>query len=220
MRESRNQVPGCVRGRLARAAATLAVAALAVALAACGGLRSDAAPDQIYVLNAVRPAAVANVLPGVLVVPRPAVQPGLDTDRIALIRAGNELDYYASSRWGGHLSQVLGAFALQSMSGGFATVASSGQGAGPAQYELLLTVHHFEAVYGSDGAPEMRVSLECMLVATAPRRVLGRCDTEVREPAGENRMGAIVLAFERAAQRALEEVRGKATAAARTSTAP
>lgn len=214
MRVLRNQVPGFVRG---------GVALVTLALAACSGLRSDAAPEQIYVLNAARAAAAANVVPGVLSVPRPAVQPGLDTDRIALIRAGNELDYYASSRWGGNLAQVLGAFALQSMAGGFATVSGGGQGAGPAQHELLLTVRHFEAAYDDGGAPEVRVSLECLLVATAPRRVLGNCDAEVREPAGENRMHAIVLAFERAAQRAFGEVRGKAMAAAtaaRTSTAP
>jgi cholesterol transport system auxiliary component len=190
------------------------VALAAAALAGCNGLRSDAAPDQIYVLNAVRPAAAANVVPGVLIVPRPTVQPGLDTDRIALIRAANELDYYASSRWGGNLSQVLGAFALQSIAGAFATVSSSGQGTGQAQYELLLTVRHFEAVYGNGGAPEVRVALECVLVATAPRRVKGSCDTEVHEAAGENRMGAIVQAFERAAQRAFGEVRAKAAALA------
>lgn len=187
---------------------------VATALAACGGLRSDAAPEQIYVLNAVRPAAAPNPVPGVLAVPRPAVHPGLDTDRIALKRAGNELDYYAASRWGGNLSQVLGAFALQSVAGSFATVTSGGQRVGPAGYELLLTVRHFEAEYGNGGAPEVRVALECLLVATAPRRVLGGCDAEVREPAGENRMAAIVLAFERAAQRAFGEVRGKAMAAA------
>lgn len=191
-----------------------AAVVMAAALAACGGLRSDAAPEQVYVLNAVPPAAAANPVPGVLVVPRPAVQPGLDTDRIALTRAGNELDYYASSRWGGDLSQVLGAFARQSIAGGFATVSSGGQGVGPASHELLLTVRHFEAAYGDGGAPEVRVALECLLVATAPRRVLGSCDTDVREPAGENRMAAIVLAFERAAQRAFGEVRAKAMAAA------
>lgn len=196
-----------------------AAALVALALAACGGLRSNAAPEQIYVLNAVQPSAAPNPVPGVLVVPRPIVQPGLDTDRIALTRAGNELDYYASSRWGGSLAQVLGAFALQSVAGGFATVSSGGQGVGPASFELLLTVRHFEAAYGNGGAPEVRVALDCLLVATAPRRVLGSCDTEAREAAGENRMAAIVLAFERAAQRAFGEVRSKAMAAASTSTA-
>jgi cholesterol transport system auxiliary component len=200
-----------VRAQVMRAGAVVLAAAL---LASCGGLRSNAEPDQIYVLNAVRPAAAASVVPGVLVVPRPAVQPGLDTDRIALRRGGNELDFYAASRWSGNLSQVLGAFALQSVAGSFATVAGGGQNIGVVNYELQLTVRHFEAVYANGGAPEVRVAFECQVVATSPRRVLGACDAEVREAAADNRMGAIVQAFERAAQRALVEVRGKATALA------
>lgn len=187
---------------------------LATLVAGCGGLRSDAPADQIYMLNAEAAAAGASAVPGVLVLARPTVQPGLDTDRIALVRGGNELDYYAASRWGGNLAQVLGAFGRQSLAGAFTTVVGSGQGVGQVDFELLLTVRHFEAVYGGGGAPEVRVALDCMLVATAPRRVLGNCDADVREPAGDNRMGPIVQAFERAARRAFAEVRGKAVVAA------
>lgn len=187
---------------------------LAALVAGCGGLRSDAPADQIYVLNAEAAAGGANAVPGVLVLARPSVQPGLDTDRIALTRGGNELDYYAASRWGGSLAQVLGAFGRQALAGAFTTVVGSGQGVGQVDFELLLTVRHFEAAYGGSGAPEVRVALDCMLVATTPRRVLGNCDADVREPAGDNRMGPIVQAFERAARRAFAEVRSKAVAAA------
>jgi ABC-type uncharacterized transport system auxiliary subunit len=187
---------------------------VAVAFSGCGGLRSDAAPDRIYVLNTATPSASAVAVPGVLIVPRPVVQPGLDTDRIALTRNGNELDYYAASRWGAPLPQVLGAFAVRSMAGGFATVAGNERGVGSGDFELLLTARHFEAVHEDGGAPVVRVTLECLLVATVPRRVLGSCDAEAREPAAENRMVAIVQAYERAAQRALTEVRSKAQAAA------
>lgn len=184
-------------------------------LAGCSLLRSDAEPDRIYALYPAPGVAVGAALPGVLQVPRPSVQPGLDTDRIALTRAGNELDFYAQSRWSGPLPQVLGALAVQSMDGAFTTVTDSGRGAGAVDYELLLTARHFEAEYGANGgAPEVRVALECLLVATSPRRVLARCDAEVRESAGENRMAPIVGAFERAVQRALEEVRVKVAAAA------
>src|SRR5688572_22689532 len=103
---------------------------LAALLAGCGGLRSKAAPDSIYILNAAAPAA-GTAVPGVLLVPRPTVQPGLDTERIALVRNDNELDYYAASRWGAPLPQVLGAFAVQSLTGSFATVAGPERGAGP-----------------------------------------------------------------------------------------
>jgi cholesterol transport system auxiliary component len=195
--------------------AGIGVALLALLLAGCGGLRSDASPDRIYVLKAAQPAAPATtIVPGMLVVQRPAVQPGLETDRIALTRPGNELDFFAASRWGGSLPAVLGAFAVQSLAGSFATVAGAERGAGAGDFELLITARHFEAEYAQGGAPVVRVALDCLLVAAAPRRVVGGCDVDVREPAADNRMGAIVTAFEQAAQRALQEVRVKAVAAA------
>jgi len=141
------------------------------------------------------------------------VQPGLDTNRIALTRAGNELDYYALSRWSGSLPEVLEAFAVQSPQGAFVTGVGTGRGAGAADHELLLTVRHFQAEYGAGGAPQVHVALDCLLVATSPRRVLGSCNAEVREPAADNRMSAIVAAFERAAQQAMQQVRARAAAA-------
>lgn len=201
--------------RMARMLGGYALVLMAGAvLAGCSFLRNDAEPDRIYALYPASGVAVGAALPGVLQVPRPAVQPGLDTDRIALTRAGNELDFYAQSRWSGPLPQVLGALAVQSMDGAFTTVTDSGRGAGAIDYELLLTARHFEAAYGGNAVPEVHVELECLLVATSPRRVLARCDAEAREPAGENRMAPIVGAFERAVQRALEEVRVKVAAAA------
>src|SRR5690606_6153567 len=140
-----------------------AMVAVLVALAGCSGLRSNAEPDRLYVLRAA-PDAGGTPLPGVLIVPRPAVQPGLDTARIALTRPGNQLDYYAGSRWTSTLPRVLTAFAVQSMDGAFATVAAADRGAGPADYELLLTVRHFEAEYADgSGAPKVRVALDGLL---------------------------------------------------------
>lgn len=203
------------RNRSRRAGALLA-AGMLMLLEGCGGLRSSAEPDRLYVLNVAVPATGAQpATRGVLIVPRPAVQPGLDTDRIALTRRGNEFDYYAASRWSGTLSQVLGAFAVQSLAGSFATVTSAERGAGPGDFELLLTVRHFEAEYGAQAAPVIHVAIDCLLVASAPRRVLGSCNADVREPAAENRMAAIVAAFERATQQALEQVRAGAVALAR-----
>jgi ABC-type uncharacterized transport system auxiliary subunit len=199
----------------------LAAVAL-LALAGCGGLRSDAEPDRLYVLRVERPAASGEApVAGLLLVPRPAVQPGLDTARIALTRPGNQLDFYAAARWSGALPQVLTAFAVQSLDGAFTTVAAADRGPGAADFELLMTARHFEAEYDdAGGAPQVRVALECLLVSTSPRRVLSSFEVDVREPAERNRMSSIVAAFERAAQRALAEVRSSAVAAARAAPAP
>jgi ABC-type uncharacterized transport system auxiliary subunit len=186
-------------------------------LLACSGLRSKDTPDQTYVLEAAAPAAGAAAVPGVLAVLRPAVQPGLDTSQIMLTRAGQELDHFAASRWGESLPQVIGALVIESLSGGggFANVVDSSRAAVASDYELLLTVRHFEAVYDSPGAaPIAHVVLECALTAGTPRRIIGRCDAAADEPAGANRVSAIVAALEHAAQRALADVRTAAVAAA------
>lgn len=174
-------------------------------LPACSGLTSNAPAERIYVLRPAPAPAAANPVEGVLVVPRPVVQPGLDTDRIALTRAGGELDYFAASRWGEALPKVLAAFATESLrtNGAFVTVVSGGPSPVQGDYELLLTARHFEAEYGEGGVPSAHVAFECVLVTGSPRRVVGRCDADVVEPAADNRMGPLVAALERAAQRAL-----------------
>lgn len=185
-------------------------------LAGCGGLRSDAEAERVYVLNPAPATAGAPAAAGVLLVLRPAVQPGLDTERIALLNGANELDYYAASRWGEALPRVVTALALQSLAGagGFGTVVSVERAVVASDYELLLTVRHFEAVQDGGAVPVARVAFDCVLMTGAPRRVLGRCDAETSEPAAANRMAAIVAALERAAQGALARVREQAVAAA------
>lgn len=186
-------------------------------LGGCGGLKSSRPAEQVYVLHAASGAAAAPAaVAGVLRVPRPTVQPGLDSSRIALTRAGNELDYFADSRWGDSLPKVLEAFAAESLanSGQFATVISAAPASVMGDFDLLLTVRHFEAAYAA-GAPEARVDFDCVLLGGAPRQVLGRCDASAQVPAGENRLGPIVNALERAAQQAIADAAAQAAALAR-----
>jgi ABC-type uncharacterized transport system auxiliary subunit len=192
-----------------------AVAALVLmTLAACGGLKSKAPMEQTYVL---RPAAAtgaegAAVVPvhGLLAVRRPEVQPGLQTVRMALVLPGNRLDYFAASRWTASLSQVVDAFATQSLlsSGHFELVNGSERGSGGARYVLAMTVRHFEADYsqGEDSSPQVHVAFECVLSTSVPRATLGRCDGEATVKAAGNRMEPIVQAFEAAAREAMAQV--------------
>jgi cholesterol transport system auxiliary component len=185
-------------------------------LSACGGLKSKGPVDQIYLLRPAPAAATpAAPVPGLLALRRPEVQPGLDTARIALVLPGNRLDYFASSRWSASLPQVIDAFAAQSMlaSGQFELVNGGDRGAGGARFLVALTVRHFEADYaaGEQAAPTVHVAFECVVSSAASRAPLGRCDGEARVPAGENRMGPIVIAFEAAAREAMAEVSAQAS---------
>jgi cholesterol transport system auxiliary component len=118
---------------------------------------------------------------------------------------------------------VLGVIAVETLDGGdgFATAISADRAGVHSDYDLLLTVRRFEADYsGNPQLPVVQVAIDCMLVANSPRNVLGNCDGAASEAVGANRMSEIVAALERATQKALAEVRGKAVALARTNPPP
>jgi ABC-type uncharacterized transport system auxiliary subunit len=188
----------------------------AALLGGCGGLTRNAEPERIYVL-APAAGSGAPAVNAVLLLPRPVMQPGLDTDRIALSRPGHELNYYAGSRWGESLPKVVGALAAQMLGdgAGFATVLGPDRAHVSGDFEMLLTVRHFEARGGDADAPAAQVVIDCVLTAGMPRRVLGRCDGAATVPAVANRQGEIIAALESAAQRALTQVRDNAVALAR-----
>ncbi len=199
-----------------------ALLASSTAICGCSMLRGGAKAEQMYVLHAA-PVAAGTPVGAVLAVPRPVAHPGLDTDRIALLRTGNELDYYAASRYGESLTRVLGVIAVETLGGGdgFATAISADRAGVHSDYDLLLTVRRFEADYsGGKLLPEIQVAIDCMLVASSPRKVLGSCDGAASEPVSANRMSEIVAALERAAQHALADVRSKAVALARAMPPP
>ena len=204
------------------------VIAAALFMAACSVLKSNSPGEQVYVLHPAGQSAAAAgnaaAIDAMLVVPQPEAAPALNTSRIALTQPGNRLDYFADSRWGASLPQVLGALVVESLVAAktFSVVAGTDPSAGHGDFQLLLTIRHFEAEYSgsaTDSAPVARVAIECLLTSTSPRRVVGRCDAEAREPAGDNRMGEIVAALDRAAQKAVTEMGGKVAAMA-GSTAP
>jgi ABC-type uncharacterized transport system auxiliary subunit len=205
--------------RFHTAARGLTATSLAFMAACGGGLKSSAPGEQVYVLHPARVSSAAPAVNSMLVVPQPEAQPALNTHRIALTQPGNRLDYFADSRWGAALPQVLGALVVESLvaSGTFSVVTGTDPSAGNGDFQLLLTVRRFEAEYSGDPsgiAPVARVSIECLLTTGAPRRVVGRCDAQAEEPARENRMSEIVAALEVAAQRALTQIGGEAAALA------
>ena len=197
----------------------LVAATLTTIVGCTGGLKSNAPGEQVYVLHPPAAGSSAPVVNAMLVVSQPEAQPALNTHRIALTRPGNRLDYFADSRWGAALPQVLGALAVESLvaSKTFSLVAGTDPSAGSGDFQLLLTVRHFEAEYAGDAsdiAPVARVAIECLLLGGSPRRVLGRCDAQAQEAARENRMSEIVAALDRATQQVFADIGGTAAALA------
>ena len=198
-----------------------ALTALAALVApACAGLHSNQAAVQVYTLEPAWPApasaresappsagGAAGVGPATLQVLRPRAAPGLDTDGIALTRSAQRLDYYAASRWPAPLPEFIQALAIEALraTGKFRSVQPDGA-AFVAEELLQLEIRRCQADYVGDGPPVVHVQLLATLGRRADRSVLASVSAEGSAPAAENRMQAVVAAFQSAVGSALGEL--------------
>jgi ABC-type uncharacterized transport system auxiliary subunit len=80
-------------------------------------------------------------------------------------------------------------------------------------YWLEIEVTDFQAEYTAAGtAPQAHVHLIARIGNASDRRILGRFEADGRQAAAENRLTAIVDAYARAADAALEQVAADAAA--------
>jgi len=183
----------------------------ALALAACGGslLQSRAPPAAVYLLSVSAAPGGAEV-PVDLAVHKPRVRTGLDTDLIAALYPDRRLDYFAGARWSGRLGEVVQDLAVQA----FRTrtnLRNVGAGASASGgYWLEIDVADFQAEYSATpgeggGAPTIHVHLWGR-IGGPDRRALSRLDADVRMPAADNRLTAIVAAYNAAADAALAKI--------------
>lgn len=179
-------------------------------------LRSSAPTELTYRLRAALvPAPPVTAVQTTLQLLPVAVQPGLDTSRIALALPDHRLDWYAGARWAGPLSEVTTALLAQSLrdSGRFAQVGSDAAAMG-AELTLAVTVRRFEAEQSRSGAvPVAQVRLDCTLSSLRSHQQLIAFVATASVPATENRLSAVVAALEQAAQQAVAQVIEQAAAA-------
>ncbi len=195
-----------------RGVACMSLIALCMGAGCTGSLfQSKAAPLSTYWLRANLGTAQAGGAPGVaadLTVQRPRVRTGLDTDRIAALYPDRRLDYFADARWSGPLDQVIQDLVVQAFdSGAHLRNVSTEASAFLNGYWLEIQVADFQAEYTSAGsAPTVHVHLLGRLGTARDRHLLGTFDASSRQAASENRLAAIVDAYERAADAALAEI--------------
>jgi cholesterol transport system auxiliary component len=190
------------------------IVCLSTALAACAGslFKNKIPPPTMYLLSAAKPAAAdassANSSGVDLAVLRPRVRAGLDTDRIAALYPDRRMDYFANVRWSGPLDEVVQDLAVQEIhvNPGLHNV-SADISVFASAYWLEIEIADFQAEYPvSGGAPTVLVHLQARLGSSADRRVIARFEPNIYEPAADNRMSAIVDAYNRAADQALSEI--------------
>lgn len=197
---------------------------LPLALAGCGGVfDSKIAAPQTYVLRLPEnPAPAAEARGGTILVQRPEAGPGLDSNRIALLRTDSRFDFYAASLWAAPAPDVVESVIVQALrgAGAFTAVFEDASPYAP-DYDLRVTLRRFEADYtGGGGAPTVHVVLDCTVGRHRDRRLLATFTAQGSARADEDRLSSVVAAFEAASASAIGELTRATTDAVRKSTAP
>jgi cholesterol transport system auxiliary component len=198
-------------------------AACAVLAAGCTGslFQSKAAPASVYLLSArIDAPSAAALLPADLVVLRPRIRKGLETDRIAVLYPDRRLDYFADALWSGPLDDVLQDLAVQAFhSGARLRNVSADTSAFAGGNWLEIEVVDFQAEYASvsAGAPTIHVHLLARLGSAGDRHIIATVDADALQPATDNRLTAIVDAYEKAVDTALATIVAGTTRALATS---
>jgi ABC-type uncharacterized transport system auxiliary subunit len=195
--------------------AALLFVLLPLGLAACTGLfKNKTAPPTMYLLSATPKAPIADPLdpPAAvatdIAVLKPRVRAGLDTDRIAALYPDRRIEYFADVRWTGALDEVLQDLAVQEIRSnrGLHNV-SADLSVFASTYWLEIEVLDFQAEYSApNAAPTVHVHFLARIGNAGDRHVLARFEPDIREAAADNRMSAIVDAYNRAADKALADI--------------
>jgi cholesterol transport system auxiliary component len=195
-----------------------ALAAILAVAAGCGGVfESDLPSSQAYVLRLPPRAATTPVAApvGSVLLQRPESGPGLDSDRIAVLRSDRRFDVYAASRWAAPAPDLVSAVIVDGLraTGAFAAVFDDSAPFAP-QYDLRVTLRRFEADYtAGDSPPSVYVTLDCTIARHRDRVLLGTFTAQGAARASEDRLSAVVGAFEAAMVQATGELE-RATLAA------
>jgi cholesterol transport system auxiliary component len=198
----------------------LAILLTAFTLMACSGVfESTIEPPQAYVLRlppTEPPTVAANA--GSVLLQRPEAGPGLNSDRIALLRSDRRFDVYAASRWAAPAPDLVESVMIDALraTGSFSAVFDDTSPFAP-RYNLRCALRRFEADYtagqGSSGGrgPTVQVALDCTLGRHRDRELLASFTARGSAVATEDRLNAVVAAFETATNTAMTELGGTIT---------
>ena len=166
-----------------------------------GCLTSNTPAPTYYVLN----PEMINVedkqnLPVSVIIERPAVVSGLNTDRIALVKSnGRELDYFAEARWNGQLDKIVQDFIIESFENSYDIVEVNTTSLHQkADYLVVTKIRDFQAEYDGDtnSPPTIKVTLVSSILKLPEKKMMSRIIKTQEKTLQENSMAAIVGGFE------------------------
>lgn len=178
---------------------------LGLALFLSGCLTSNAPAPNLYLLHAQKlQPEQKEQLPVSIIVERPTVAAGLNTDRIALLKNDRrELDYYAAARWNGPLDKILQDFMIETFENSFDIVEVDGTGLHQnADYVVVTKVRDFQAEYEDSTSvpPMLRVTMITSVLKLPSKEPVGRIIKNRVEQAETNRLPDIISQMERLTQ--------------------
>lgn len=190
-----------------------ALGACALALSGCISLLPKSKPAHLYTFGRPAPAAAGTTAPQSAAAVGVFRATGLFQhesagDRLMTVSADNKVEYIAQTRWAAPASVLFDEAVLNAFDTGARNVRLVSRGE-PARsdYALRLDVRNFEARYdrGPKAAPLVVVRVRAQLTRDMNRNVAGEQIFEATARAGDNRVGAIVQAYDKA----LGDVLGK-----------
>jgi cholesterol transport system auxiliary component len=153
-----------------------------------------------YVLRPVQsaPASVSHTAVDVTI-DRPVTAPGLDTDRIGVLR-GHQLDYYRAVKWGSPAPEIVQALFVDSLEDQhvFRSVTRE-QSRVASDYVLDVQLRDFQSEYTEGSSiPAIHVSAVVRVVRVPDRKLVATVTADSKVQSDEDRMGAVAAAFEKA----------------------
>jgi cholesterol transport system auxiliary component len=186
-----------------------AVGVLALGLASCITLLPDTKPAQLYRFGLAPAAATPSPVQGEAVTVYRAggqFQREAAGDRI-LTMTGERAAYIAGARWVVPAEVLFEEAVVTAFerAPGRVRLISRGELIST-DFAIRLDVRKFETEYGQGGAPSVLVRVRAVLTTDQKRTALGEQTFEARVPAAENRISAIVAAYDQAIAKVLSDV--------------
>jgi cholesterol transport system auxiliary component len=179
-------------------------------LSGCGSVLPKGEPaPRLYTLNATaaQPETNIAVLPVSLKIMKPQIAPGLDTERVALRRNDNQLDYYADVRWAGDASTMIQSLLvenfestkrLKSVSNDLVTLRHD--------YTLLTDIRDFQVNYKNHNKAQARIRMTITVVKAQSDDIMRTFHYDRTEQVANEDMNSIAKAFDTAQQSIMQQL--------------
>jgi cholesterol transport system auxiliary component len=178
--------------------AVLVAGTSSLALAACSNLIGPGESPTLYLLRSEHPqSSPGPKVAWQLSVLEPSAAQSLDTSRIALVKPGEELDYYANSAWQDRLPYCVENALIEAFEqNGRIKAVGRDTDLLRSEYLLQTDIRDFQARYDApDAIPNARVRITAKLITVRSRTIAQLETFEQLQPASQNTVPAVAAAL-------------------------